>query len=85
MSGSSNFDGSIGERPDHEIFGEIVRVLHKDYRLNPNGIQLRVNGGVVYLSGVVASESERNLIEGHANATKGVGRVDNFLQIFDTA
>lgn len=66
-------------RPDYDILGEIVSVLSKDLRLDPNAIELDVKSGVVRLSGLVSSEEHRNLVEGHAYRTPGVREVDNSI------
>jgi hypothetical protein len=51
---------------------------------NPTAVHVRAGEGVVQLTGQVASEKERRLVEGMARMTPGVRDVQNNLQIVPT-
>ena len=69
------------ERPDEEIRADILRSLESDPWVDPSGINVRVEQGVVTLSGEVDSAIAKRAAEDDAWNKPGVVDVHNNLQI----
>jgi hypothetical protein len=64
------------------LFAEVRDVIDRSSRLqNKSAIQVNVNGDTVILSGQVASDRDRVLVESIVKMTPGVRNVDNQLQV----
>jgi osmotically-inducible protein OsmY len=64
---------------DSEITSGVNAKLGES-RLQPYNIAVATNDGVVHLSGNVATGAERDSAEKIASASRGVVRVDNYIQ-----
>ncbi|MGE5619772.1 MAG: BON domain-containing protein [Sphingomonadaceae bacterium] len=66
---------------DQRIASEVLEVLNHDSRLRPEGISVRVQRGIVTLSGTVARHVDRLVAAEDAWRIKGVTEVRNELQV----
>jgi hypothetical protein len=68
-------------RPDERIRDEIMQrlTLHSDF--DPSGVDVRVDGGAVVLSGTVENQEEKRLAEYIAEDVVGEREVDNQLKV----
>jgi hypothetical protein len=65
-----------------QVQGDAQQAIARSTRLaSPDGIQVRMDGGVVVLQGVVPDEHDRRLAEGLVWLTRGVRQVRNELQV----
>ena len=69
---------------DAEITSGVNAKLGEDARLHPYTIIVATDDGVVHLSGNVATPGERDGAETIAAASRGVVRVDNYIQFGHT-
>ena len=65
---------------DADITSGVNAKLGEDARLEPYTIAVATSDGVVHLSGNVATGAERDSAEKIASASRGVVRVDNYIQ-----
>lgn len=71
----------IGPRTDSDIIVDIVNALKWDNRVDEKGIVVNSSGGVVELSGVAGSLSEKKAAEEDAWFTVGVVDVINHINV----
>lgn len=69
------------DRTDADIAADVENALKYDNRVDLNSIVVRVAGGVVTLSGVVGSSTERRAAEEDAWYTPGVIAVDDEIEV----
>jgi osmotically-inducible protein OsmY len=70
----------VQEDSDDEITEAIKLVLEKDPLVNASRVRIRTRNAVVALEGLVANDSEKEMIEIDAWYVIGVDRVDNCLE-----
>lgn len=68
-------------RSDAQIASDVQSKFYGDPMIESRGIQVQAAGGVVTLSGEVASDSERAAAAGDAGSVDGVRTVVNNLQV----
>lgn len=68
-------------RLDADIATDVVNALRSDSRLDARGVAVRVAGGVVELSGAVATLAEKEAAEEDAWFTAGVIDVANYIEV----
>lgn len=71
----------IGLRTDSDIVADIINALKWDNRVDAKGIVVNVSGGVVELSGMAGSLSEKRAAEEDAWFTAGVVDVVNNISV----
>lgn len=80
-NGSQNEPGWQGEMRDAWVDGKIEASYTLNSYLNPFAIDTDVEHGVVFLSGTVESEIDRDLAEEIARSIDGVSEVRNELRV----
>jgi osmotically-inducible protein OsmY len=75
------FKGQQTAIPDSQIESAIKERLAMDGRINPKGIEVKVNNGTVTLSGVVETIQEKALAENLVASTYGAKAVVNSLLV----
>jgi osmotically-inducible protein OsmY len=75
------FKGPQTTIPDSQIESAIKERLAMDGRVNPNGIEVKVNNGTVTLSGIVETMQEKALAENLVASTYGAKAVVNNLVV----
>jgi osmotically-inducible protein OsmY len=71
---------TVRSNRDSEIAARVREVFSRDQTTHSGGIAVTVYGGIVFLSGAVASEEESTHAEELARALPGVTRVNNGLR-----
>jgi osmotically-inducible protein OsmY len=69
------------KRPDERIKKDVAEHLMGDGRLDASDVGVRVDDGIVILSGIVSTYSERIAAEEDAVQVIGVRRVDNEIEV----
>lgn len=72
-------------RSDADIINDVQARIHANAQLAATPITVQANSGVVVLSGTVANEADRALVEGAAKQAEGVKSVINNIQIVTAA
>jgi len=73
----------IVERDDASITNDVRARLAADGQASPSAIGVETKGGVVQLTGTVATDQERNSVERIARDAVGVRSVDNEVRFGD--
>lgn len=68
-------------RTDPELQSAVEREIELDERVGERGVQVRVDGGIVTLSGHVSSWARRNAVQEAAHRVAGVFDVVNDIQV----
>lgn len=71
----------LARRPDDEIERDVVRALTRDVWVDASRLQVRVDDGVVYLSGTVEDSTSRSAAEDDAWSVRGVTEVVNDIAV----
>lgn len=71
------------ENKDADMAAKIRQSLAGDSSISPEGkqVSVAVEGGKATLTGTVASDTEKDKVEGIAAAIVGAGNVDNKLEV----
>ena len=79
--GCSKFSQTAGTRPDSQVATDVQSKIYGDNNLPNKQITVNANNGVVSLSGMVGSETERMTAANDAAQVDGVKTVVNNLQV----
>lgn len=73
----------VVERDDVSITNDVRARLAADAQLSPSAISVATAAGVVHLTGLVSTNTDRDSAERIARDTPGVRKVDNYVRFGD--
>lgn len=68
-------------KSDNELYKELIEKLHDEPGINPDNIVLRVNEGIITISGTVSSFPQRKMVVRAISSIEGVKGIADELQV----